>query len=107
MRTMLIAALSVLMLPGCMAEWKPADHPTRRAALEGHPGVSCARARPRPGMRLTEQPLCLTENGWAEYDQRQRLAGTNDVPALYPNASMAQVAPNGNPPPGPAWNPNQ
>ena len=106
MHKVLIVTLSTLLLAGCMAEWKPADHPSKRTALEGQPGVTCARASTRAGSRLKNEPLCLTQSGWAQYDNRQRVAGINSLPALYPDYSSPQVAPNGNPPPAPAWNPN-
>ena len=106
MRRILIATLSTLLLSGCMAEWKGVDHPSKRTALEGQPGVTCARANTRAGSRLKNQPLCLTQSQWAQYETRQRVAGMSTPGALYPDYTSPQVAPNGNPPPGPAWNPN-
>jgi len=99
-RVIVAAALSALVLSGCIAELKPSDKAPQRTALEGFPGVSCeAGERMRPGMHLPGQPLCLNQSQWAARD-RQFQDGVYNPAPLYPNHSSAQVANSGSPYPG-------
>ena len=107
MRLILTAVLGTFLLSGCTAEWKGSNKAPQRTALEGFPGVTCEEGeRLQPGTHLPNKPLCLNQRQWAARDNPRRAAGLYHPAPLYPNFADAQVAPNGNPPPGPAWNPN-
>ncbi len=95
MRVILTAALSVFVLSGCVAAWKPLDRTPQRTALEGFPGVTCETLeRAMPGMHLPARPLCLNQSQWAARDNPRRNGVYNPAP-LYPNYSSAQVADSG------------